>query len=442
MRFARPALTALVAALLAACGSDTPNPPTVTPSPPTVTPSPPTVTPNPPTVTPNPPNPPTGSLIEPPSTVGTLPKADLRGPCDVTVVALNYSTPGAKAGELSNASGGLLVPSGTDAACKGPFPIIAYSRGTEVSKPRTMASLTDLEMREMADVFATAGYIVVATDYLGFAKSRYPFHPYLHADSEATAVIDSIRAARAYAAQTAIPLSGKVMLYGYSQGGHASLSAQRAIESSAALKAEMPIAAAGHGGAPSALGSAVRSGAEVSGGQFYVPFLITAWQKVYGDVYTTPSDIFKAPYASYIENLLPSATETYETLENSGRLPATSYNDLMFQPTFVPALQNGTSAVVRAAQRNDLVASGWNPSSPTLFCAGSGDQDVPYATGQKLAIDTWGSRSNVSAVDVGPQVQALGASEGLTPQQVLTFHHSIAGGVCLGVVSDYFETRR
>ena len=34
------------------------------------------------------------------------------------------------------------------------------------------------------------------------------------------------------------------------------------------------------------------------------------------------------------------------------------------------ALQNGTSPVIRAAQRNDLVASGWNPSSQTRFCAG------------------------------------------------------------------------
>jgi hypothetical protein len=412
MRFARPALTALVAALLAACGSDTPNPST-------------------------------GTLIEPPSTVGTLPKVALGGACDVTVVALNYSTPGAKASELSNASGGLLVPSGTDAACKGPFPIIAYSRGTEVSKPRTMAKLDDPEMVGMAKVFATAGYIVVATDYLGYAKSGYAFHPYLHADSEATAVIDSIRAARAYAAQSAIPLSGKLMLYGYSQGGHASLSAQRAIESSAALKAEMPIAAAGHGAAPGALGTSLRSGAEIAGGQFFVPFLITAWQKVYGDVYTTPSDIFKAPYASYIENLLPSAEETYLTLVTSGKLPATTYTDLMFQPTFVPALQNGSSAVIRAAQRNDLVASGWNPSSLTRFCAGSGDPTVPYATAQKLAIDTWGTLPNVTSRDVDPEVQAAAAAAGLTPLQVLAaYHGGLAPPVCLADMRAYFDVRR
>jgi pimeloyl-ACP methyl ester carboxylesterase len=412
MRIARPALTALVIALLAACGSDESSPTR-------------------------------GALLEPASTVGTLPKAALGGPCDVTVVGLNYTTPGAKSGEASNASAGMLVPSGTDAACKGPFPIIAYSRGTEVSKPRTMASLTDGEMQGMAKVFAAWGYVVVATDYLGFAKSAYAFHPYLHADSEATAVIDSIRAARVHAANTALPLSGKLMLYGYSQGGHSSLATQRAIETSPVVSGEMPIAAAGHGAAPGALGTSLRTGAEIAGGQFFVPFLITAWQKVYGDVYTTPSEIFKAPYDSYIENLLPSATDTYTTLVTSGKLPPTTYSAVMFQPTFVPSLQAGTSPVIRAAVRNDLVASGWNPSSQTRFCAGSGDPTVPYATSQKLAIDKWGKQANVSSRDVDPEVQAAAAAQGLTPAQVLAaYHGGLAPVVCLTDMRAYFDARR
>ena len=40
-------------------------------------------------------------------------------------------------------------------------------------------------------MYAAQGYAVVATDYLGYAKSNYSFHPYLHADSEASSVIDS-----------------------------------------------------------------------------------------------------------------------------------------------------------------------------------------------------------------------------------------------------------
>ena len=37
----------------------------------------------------------------------------------------------------------------------------------------------------LAAMYAAQGYAVVATDYLGYAKSTFPYHPYLHADSEA-----------------------------------------------------------------------------------------------------------------------------------------------------------------------------------------------------------------------------------------------------------------
>ena len=69
----------------------------------------------------------------------------------------------------------------------------------------------------LAAMYAAQGYAVVATDYLGFAKSAYTYHPYLHADSEASSVIDSIRAAR-NAATTVGATLWQVMLTGYSQG--------------------------------------------------------------------------------------------------------------------------------------------------------------------------------------------------------------------------------
>jgi dienelactone hydrolase len=416
MRIAYASITLTLAALLAACGSDNDTPLT-------------------------------GALVEPASTSGVVTKDALgaaSAPCDVTVVALNYTTPGARSGEVSNASAGLLVPTGADPACKGPFPLIAYARGTEVSKPRTMANPADPEMRGMAAAFAVRGYMVVATDYLGFAKSAYPYHPYLHADSEASAVVDSIRAARTYAGSNNLPLSGKVMLYGYSQGGHSSMATQRAIETSVGLSEEIRIAAAGHGAAPGALGTAMRTGAEVGGGQFFIPYLITAWQKVYGDAYSDVNAVFKAPYAGYIENLLPSATDTYTTLVTTGKLPpGPAYNDAMFQPAFIDSLKAGTSGVNRAAQRNDLVASGWNPVAPTRFCAGSGDPTVLYATSQKLAIDKWGAQPNVSSRDVDREVQAAAAAQNLDAAQTLAaYHGQLAPVVCLQDMAAFFETRR
>lgn len=384
----------------------------------------------------------TGQLIEPPTVVATVPRATLGAGarCDVRVVSINYNTPGARAGEVSNSSGGVLVPTGADPACQGPFPLLAYTRGTAVVKGTSMSDPANTELQGLMATFASAGYMVVATDYLGYAKSQYPFHPYLHSDSEASSAIDSIRAARAWAATNSVPLSGRVMLYGYSQGGHSSLSTQRAIETRAA--GEFNLAAAGHGASPAALSTALRTGQEILGGQFFIPFLITAWQKVYGDVYANPAEIFTPQFAPTIENLLPAADPNA-----LGVLPpGPAYNAALFQPAFITGLQTGnttSNGVLRAALRNDLVASDWNPTAPTRFCAGSQDPTVIYATSTQLAINRWGTLPNVSARDVNPEVQALAQQRGLTPTQtVVQYHGGLAPVVCLQDMRAFFDARR
>ena len=217
-RYIRLGCAAVVAAFLAACGSSS--------------------------------GPERGSLVEPAAdgllAVLTAAQIDaatsgngmqaLTGParCDVEFVRLTYRTLGARGedrlptGEPIQVSGALLLPAGPCDA--DPAPLLAYARGTDVSRPRTMADPQGAETFLLAAMYAAQGYAVVATDYLGYAQSNYPFHPYLHADSEASAVIDSIRAARKAAEDLGAPLSGEVMLSGYSQGGHASMAAHRAIE--------------------------------------------------------------------------------------------------------------------------------------------------------------------------------------------------------------------
>ena len=106
-----------------------------------------------------------GALVDAPATVTTLTVAQLdaatassglqaisgKAKCDVKVVALNYFTPGVKAGEMSNASGVMLVPAG---ACTGPSALVANARGTEVSKTRTLANPQDGETFLLAAMYA------------------------------------------------------------------------------------------------------------------------------------------------------------------------------------------------------------------------------------------------------------------------------------------------
>ncbi|WP_228536145.1 lipase family protein [Noviherbaspirillum malthae] len=372
-----------------------------------------------------------GNLLENPQLLTTLTAAQIdsgtaasglqaisgRARCDVQVLSLNYSTVGVNS-EKTNASGVMLVPAGSCPSTN--LPLVAYAKGTDVQKPRTLANPSDGETFLLAAMYAAQGYAVVATDYLGFAKSSYSYHPYLHADSEATSVIDSIRAARRAAAGRNVNLSGKVMLTGYSQGGHSSAAAQRAIERDYA--GEINVAGAAHLAGPYNLSGSFKLTDAIAGYQFFVPYLVTAWQKVYGNIYSNPGQAFKAPYASYIETLLPNPTLNYTTLVTTGALPGgpnvtpNQARDAVFQPAFInDSRTDPNNALFLAAKKNDLL--GWNPRARTLLCGGAGDPTVPPAVHRDVAQADFSSRglSNVTSVDVDPQVQAAFGVGGRAP---------------------------
>ncbi len=369
-----------------------------------------------------------GALLEAPQTLATLTAAQIdantaaaglqsftgKAQCDVQVVALHYATIGVNS-EATDESGVLLVPAG---ACAGrSAPLVAYAKGTDVQKPRTLANPGDPETFVLAAMYAAQGYAVAATDYLGYAKSSYSYHPYLHANSEASSVIDSIRAARNAALQQNIPLSGKVMLTGYSQGGHSSAAAQRAIERD--LPSEINVVGAAHLAGPYNLSGSMRLTDAIVGYQFFMPFLATSWQKVYGNLYSNVTQAFKMPYSSYIETLLPNPTLNFTTLITSGALPGGDLNaarDQIFQPAFLADVQsNDNDGLYLDAKKNDLL--GWNPNARTLLCGGAGDPTVPPALHMNVAQADFSSRglSNVSSVDVDPAIRAAFGVNGAAP---------------------------
>ena len=376
-----------------------------------------------------------GQLIDTPKVLTTLTVAQLNAAtassglqalsgaakCDVKVVDLNYKTVGVE-GELTNSSGVMLVPAGT---CTTAAALVAYAKGTDVQKPRTLANPADSETFLLAAMYAAQGYAVVATDYLGFAKSGYTYHPYLHADSEASVVIDSIRAARNAASTVGASLSGKVMVTGYSQGGHSSMAAHRAIERDNA--AEINLVAGAHLAGPYNLSGSTKVPSAIAGVQFFVPYMVTSYQKVYKNIYTSAATVFKPPYDSYIESLLPSPTLTYTTLVTTGRLPGglgetpNQARDALFQTAFTTDVQtNNNNPFYLAAKKNDLL--GWSPKSKLLLCGGAGDPTVPPAVHQKVMKADFDSRnlSNVTSVDVDASVQAVYGPGGKAPTDPTT----------------------
>ncbi len=128
-----------------------------------------------------------------------------------------YRSTGLK-GEPIFVSGVVIVPAG-DPPPEG-RPIVAWAHPTSGITPRCAPSLAIFLFQQIQGLrsFVEQGYVVAATDYPGLGTPET--HPYLVGDSEARAVIDSVRVARI------MPGAGggnRFVVWGHSQGGQAAL---------------------------------------------------------------------------------------------------------------------------------------------------------------------------------------------------------------------------
>lgn len=117
-------------------------------------------------------------------------------------------------------SGMVFVPQRS--APEGGFPVVAWAHGTSGVARQCAPSLTPKNATQLVEgvqQLVDQGYMVTATDYQGLGSEGA--HPYLIAKSEAQSVLDSVRAVQGKDDWHA---SKRYVLWGHSQGGHASLS--------------------------------------------------------------------------------------------------------------------------------------------------------------------------------------------------------------------------
>ncbi|MGQ9367792.1 lipase family protein [Azospirillum sp. ST 5-10] len=326
--------------------------------------------------------------------------------CDVGVFDLRYATVGVH-GEPADASAVLLLPSGSP-ACAGDVPLLGWARGTETRRTAAQADrAAEVANSPLAAFYAAKGYAVAATDYLGLGRSGYPFHPYLHAGSEATAIVDALRAARQAARLVKADLSGQVMLAGYSQGGHATLAAQRAIERDHAdefdLVASAPMAGPYY---PSRIVLDGWSGGGSAAdplAPLLLSYTLVSYERAYGGLYRRPGEVFRPPFAERVEALFPGPWGVFELAENA---PFAGVADLdaVRTPAFARAVERRPDHPFRAALRRNDLLDGWTPRTPTLLCGARRDAVVPFASTLEAARAFAGAP--VTVVDVDPQIPA------------------------------------
>lgn len=331
--------------------------------------------------------------------------------CGISLYRMRYHTAGG-AGEAADANAVVAVPSGADAACNGPRPVLLYAHGTYVQKSFDMANIAgNTEARLVAAMFAAQGFILVAPNYAGYGGSSHHYHSYLDAGQQSTDMLDGLRAARASFAALGAQDSGKLFVTGYSQGGFVALATQRAMQERGAEFALTRGAALSGPYALAQFSDAVFGGAPTPGITVFLPMIVNGAQRAAAGLYNSPAEMYEAPYADWIDNLLPGEAGTGELFQ-TGKLPPahlfardshpqapgheqffgegnlirTTYRnqylaDMRAQPcgaeAGAPLACAPAHPLRKAAVRNDLRT--FRPATPVMLCAGNGDPIVPYA---------------------------------------------------------------
>lgn len=331
----------------------------------------------------------------------------------VTAMQVVYETISAR-GEKTQASGALVWPLGAGKS----LPLASYQHGTLFLKSEAPSYGQETEF-VIGVALASIGYATVLPDYLGLGQSPGR-HPYVHARSEATAVVDMLRAGRTVCGNQQVALNGQLFLLGYSQGGHATMAAHRELEASHA--SEFQITASAPMAGPYDISGTMYQlmiSTQAYADPAYLPYTLFSYNDAY-QIYNPVSQALAAPYDTTLWPL-------FDGLHGSGDVNAVmpSVPSQILRPDFLQAFKADASHPFRLAlQDNDLY--NWTPRSPMRMFHCHGDRTVPFANSQ-IAFDHF---------------QANGANQVELVDPFPLADHGTGAYFCLIGAKDWFETLR
>jgi len=294
----------------------------------------------------------------------------------VNTYKILYETPDTD-GTIDTASGVLVLPILETPQA---LPIVAYQHGTSSSKEDVPSRLTQEVF--LLYYFAGNGFIGTAADYLGLGDSKRIIHPYIHADTEASAAIDLIRASKSYMDAQEVLYNDQLFLTGYSQGGHASMAMHKELETN--LSDEFSVTAASHMSGPYNLSNTIVN-SSIAGGVYdfpsYIVWMVVSYQSVYGNLYDDLATVFRPEFVEDVSNFTNGVITRGELntilVDKLTELYGASVTNNVFTEEFLLDMQTNPDNTVRVALAdNDL--NNWVPTAPTQLLYCMADEQVPY----------------------------------------------------------------
>ena len=292
-------------------------------------------------------------------------------------------------GDSALASGVIGIPQSSNHA----FGIVSWQHGTVV-KRNSVSSVSGFNIISMA--YSSSGYIYTEPDYLGLGQESEDFHPYCINIPSANSVIDIIRAARNFSnSSDLIQFNNQVSLVGYSEGGYATLAAQKMMEEELPDEFDITISLpmAGPYDMSGTMVDVMLNSTEPYGKPYYLPYVLLAYIEYYdlGDL----GSFFLPEYAE----MLPVWFDGYHSDSYiDTQLPNPPIQILL--PDLIQEFETDQSHFLRLyLQENDLI--NWAPQSPTYLFHAIADELIPFENAQ-VAYDNFiaNGSENISLVPI------------------------------------------
>lgn len=299
-------------------------------------------------------------------------------------------------GETVPASGMMIVPRLT---LRKEFAVVVYHHGTSTHKNHVPSNPMFRETLLNGAIFGAGGYVVVAPDYVGLGDSP-GLHPFLHVETQGQASADLIEESRKVASQLGVRLTNQLLLTGYSQGGHATMSTHWYLEKNLSFfdrvmnRSRVTASAPMAGPYDLSDSSVIALTKPAKSTTAYVALLTLSMNQIYG-VYPDLRDLYLAPY----DTLIPQVLDGTKTLDQVTQALPKEPKDIL-QPAFMSGVQADPNHPFRKVLAlNDV--DNWKARAPIRLYHGEADVDVPFTNAEVAARQMAALGSKIDVVNVG-----------------------------------------
>lgn len=264
----------------------------------------------------------------------------------------------------------------------GDYPVLSFQHGTIFLHNEAPSVKENDDLFVVMESLTAMGFIVVIPDYIGFGESENQTHPYLDAKSSTQSILDMIRATKEYTTDDKVDAKATkdLFIFGYSQGGWATMQAQKSIEKD--YSTEFHLIASSCGAGPYSIEYMNKFMVETTEFQpCYLAYLLNSYQSI-GSFNNPLSDLFQQPYAGLIPGLF-NGKNSVGTINSK---LTTKVADLLTPEYRAGYATDAKFAGVRSSFMSNSITA-WNISTPTKLYHCRNDEVIPYGMSEKMLAD-------------------------------------------------------